>query len=75
MLKKSNLVDLCEYEIMSSWWTGFVSWGWLQNIVGKYFAWKTQRKFAAYQFRIGVREKLTGKPISETIIEERQHEQ
>lgn len=38
-----------DYEIHSSKWASFVSWNWMQELSGRYFAWKVKRKYARYQ--------------------------
>lgn len=34
------------YEIRASWWACYISIGWLQAPVAKYFSWKVDRKMA-----------------------------
>jgi hypothetical protein len=38
-----------DYEIRSSWWASWIGWNWLQELSGKYFAWKVRRKYARYE--------------------------
>jgi len=38
-----------EYEIRSSRWASFVSWNWMQELAGRYFAWKASKKYVRYQ--------------------------
>lgn len=38
-----------DYEIRSSWWASWIGWNWGQELSGKYFAWKTSRKYARYK--------------------------
>jgi len=39
---------LLNYEIAgSSWWLGWISVGWAQNLAGRYMAWKVNRKLRA----------------------------
>jgi hypothetical protein len=38
-----------DYEIRSSWWASWIGWNWLQELSGKYFAWKVKRKYARYE--------------------------
>lgn len=45
---KTSLKAFLDYEIRSSWWASLVSWDWMQKITGKYFAWKTKRKYERY---------------------------
>jgi hypothetical protein len=37
-----------DYEIHSSSWASWISNSFLQEIIGKYFAWKVRRKFNNY---------------------------
>lgn len=34
-----------DYEIRSSWWAQYIWWDWGRALAGRYFAWKTKRKF------------------------------
>lgn len=45
---KEDLNIFLEYEIAGSYFTGFISSNWIQEIMGKYFAWKVKRKFKQY---------------------------
>jgi len=46
-----------DYEINASrWWVGFIGNSWLQKKVASYFAWKVNRKFAAYQQGLLIKE-------------------
>lgn len=36
---------LLRYEVAGSWWSGFISWDWLQDLAASYFAGKVNRKF------------------------------
>ena len=47
---KNNISDYLDYEIRSSWWACWIGWDWGQAIAGKYFAWKTKRKYARYKY-------------------------
>lgn len=38
-----------DYEIRSSWWASWVGIGWVQQLAGRYFAWKTKRKYVRYR--------------------------
>jgi hypothetical protein len=41
---------LLDYELYASyWWVSWISNEWLQEKAAKYFAWKVNRKYAAYQ--------------------------
>jgi len=41
---------LFEYEIMSSWWTGYIPFDWMQEIVAAHFSRKVVRKWKKYRF-------------------------
>jgi hypothetical protein len=41
--------DFLDYEIRSSFWACWISWGWAQKLAGKYFAWKTRIKYKRYE--------------------------
>lgn len=45
----SSLSVFLDYEIRSSWWASWISWDFGQELSGKYFAWKTSRKYARYK--------------------------
>ena len=49
VLADSSLSVLLDYEIRSSWWASWIGWNWGQELSGKYFAWKTSRKYARYK--------------------------
>jgi hypothetical protein len=49
MLADSSLSVFLDYEIRSSWWASWIGWNWGQKLSGKYFAWKTSRKYARYK--------------------------
>jgi hypothetical protein len=36
------------YEVSSSWWAGWISINWLQDLACHYFLWKVRRKYARY---------------------------
>lgn len=47
--------DLLEYEISGAWWSGFIGWFWLQDLVARFFAWRVNVKWKRYQkFRLNV---------------------
>jgi hypothetical protein len=48
-LADSSLSVFLDYEIRSSWWASWIGWDWGQELSGKYFAWKTSRKYARYK--------------------------
>jgi hypothetical protein len=49
VLAESSLSIFLDYEIRSSWWASWIGWDWGQELSGKYFAWKTSRKYARYK--------------------------
>ena len=49
LLADSSLSVFLDYEIRSSWWASWIGWNWGQELSGKYFAWKTSRKYARYK--------------------------
>ena len=48
--------DFILYEVTNSWWTGYVSWGFLQALAGKYYAWKAGRQYVHYLKVLGFRD-------------------
>lgn len=44
-----ELSKFIEYEILSSYWAGFISIEWMQQISANYLVWKATTKFARYQ--------------------------
>ena len=46
---KTDIGIIIDYEVRSSGWAAYVSWGWLQTIVAKYFSWKVKRKYDRWQ--------------------------
>lgn len=49
LLADSSLSVFLDYEIRSSWLASWIGWNWGQELSGKYFAWKTSRKYARYK--------------------------
>lgn len=49
LLADKPLLVFLDYEIRSSWWASWIGWDWGQKLAGKYFAWKTNRKYARYK--------------------------
>ena len=47
-----NQLEILNYEVRSSWWAPWISWAPLQEISGRYFAWKVRRKYRRYLYRI-----------------------
>lgn len=43
-----NIKTLMEYEVANSWIAKYVSWPWLQDLIGSYYANKVRRKYLAY---------------------------
>lgn len=48
---KLTILDFLHYEIKSHWLAPKIKWAWLNKLFGKYFAWKTKRKFGRYLSR------------------------
>ena len=44
-----DIKQILDYELHSSWWAPWISFGYLQQVVATYFAWKVRSKFAQYQ--------------------------
>lgn len=40
--------EILDYEIRASWWAPSVSHPWLQELTGRYFAWKVKRKYGRW---------------------------
>jgi len=58
---KSNIPPikiLLDYELIGSWWVCYISWGWVQKIIAKYFAWKTARKYSRCKEFLEMQEKI-----------------
>ena len=49
MVNYSSLSVFLDYELRSSWWACWIGWNWGQKLAGKYFAWKTIRKYERYK--------------------------
>ena len=45
---KISINSIIDYEIKSSWWASLVSNPYLQDLAGRYFAWKVKRKYGRY---------------------------
>jgi NTP pyrophosphatase (non-canonical NTP hydrolase) len=52
---------LLQYEIRSSWWASYISNPYLQDLSGKYFAWKVIRKYKRYTESIKIQNELIKK--------------
>lgn len=50
--KPTSFLDLVKYELLSSRIAPWIPFSFLQDIVTKYYVWKTQRKINRYQKRI-----------------------
>lgn len=56
---------ILHYEIARAWWTQFVSIPWMQDLAGRYFAWKAKRiadrflRLAAMKRRVDAARKAT----------------
>lgn len=44
--------QILAYEIRASWWSGYISSAWLQNLASKHFAAKVNRKYQRYEDRL-----------------------
>jgi hypothetical protein len=51
-------IQALSYEIRASWWANRVSNPFLQDLAGRYFAWKVRRKFGRYQQMIEAGKRL-----------------
>lgn len=47
-MKRLTRDEILYYEVSASWWAGWTSNNFLQGLVGKYFAWKVNRKYNRY---------------------------
>ncbi len=48
-IKEYPLSTLLDYEIRASWWAMLIGFSFGYELAGKYFAWKTSRKYARYK--------------------------
>lgn len=48
-MENISIKSIIDYEIKSSWWASSVSNPYLQDLGGKYFAWKVKRKYGRYK--------------------------
>jgi len=44
-----KIQDALDYEIANSPIAGYVSIGWMQEILSDYYAWKVNRKYSKYE--------------------------
>ena len=56
--------DMIKWEVYSSWWAPYVSNAWIQNIAGKYIAWKVGRKWHRFEYSLHMRDMLRRQPVS-----------
>ena len=42
-IPRLTIQEICEYEIIRAGWPSFVSVGWMQNLIARYFVWKATR--------------------------------
>lgn len=56
--KELSIQDVLDYEIRSSWWASWIGWNWGQELAGKYFAWKTTKKYARYNYSKIIEKKI-----------------
>lgn len=47
-VQRMDMREILDYEIRASWWAGWVGITPLQDLAGKYFAWKVRRKYARW---------------------------
>ena len=64
LLPKLSMIALLDYEVRSSWWAKYISWGWGQTLSSNYFAWKVGRKYAAYNESKIWEERIKNKNLS-----------
>lgn len=50
-----------DYEVRSSWFASYISFNWLQQLVGRYFAWKVRTKYRRYKKSLADAELLKNK--------------
>lgn len=50
--------DLLEYESPSI--SEFISIGWMQELIARYLAWKINRKWKRYEYRLARKEYIEG---------------
>lgn len=55
-----NVEDIMEYELFSNPLLGLVSNGFLQGLLGKYYAWKVRRKYDRYLQTKAMRDSFKG---------------
>jgi len=53
-----KLSDALDYEIRSNWIASFIWFGWGQELLGRYFAWKVKRKHKRYKKSINFTNRL-----------------
>ncbi len=59
MKRQLTTREILDYEIMSSWWSSWISWGWAQSLAARYFAWKVRTKGRRYREAMGRADRLT----------------
>lgn len=60
-----KIQDFIQYEIRSSWWACYIGNPFLQDLSGRYFAWKTKRKFNRFKKSIEIQNELVKKGLFE----------
>lgn len=60
-IDKEAIKRLCEYEIASSWWSGYMCFDWMRNLASRYFLWKTKRKYKRYINYLTIKKALNEK--------------
>jgi hypothetical protein len=48
MKNNLSIKDFLDYEVKSNWLASWIGFSWGQELLGRYFAWKTLRKYHRY---------------------------
>lgn len=46
--QRITLLQALDYEVNASWWAGYITWPWLQEVAALWFKWRVRRKFRKY---------------------------
>ena len=57
-INKIEMYDILRYEVHSHWLASWISNSFLQNLMGKYFAWKVARKYKRYVSSLEIRNQI-----------------
>ena len=60
-INKITMYDILQYEVHSHWLASWISNSFLQDLTGKYFAWKVARKYKRYISSIETRKQILNK--------------